>query len=67
MTNIHSDSRNGTTFVDPVLAGVERQIFELRQTIAELAADGHEVQDATKHLNSLIASLRIRKSTPSPW
>jgi len=42
----------------------ECQIGELKETIAKLAAEGHEVKDATKHLNTMIEMFRIMKSRP---
>jgi hypothetical protein len=48
--------------VDPLIGGMEGQIRELKKTIVELAAEGHEVKDATKQLNEMIEKLRVMKS-----
>jgi hypothetical protein len=61
MAQTKQASNDDKPFVDPVTMGLQRQIIELKETIAELAAEGHEVRDATKHLNSMIESLRIKK------
>jgi hypothetical protein len=62
----HSRSNNIQPLVDPAIQAMESQIGQIKKTITELAADGHEVMDATKQLNEMIEKLRIMKSRARP-
>jgi len=57
-----NSSNNIATLIDPAIGAMEHQIGELKKTVASLAAEGHEVTDATKQLNEMIEKLRVMKS-----
>ena len=61
---LHSSSTEITPLVDALIEETKRQIGELKENIAQLVAEGHEVTDATKHLNAMIEKLQTMKSRP---
>ena len=62
MSQLQNDSSNQVASMTHTMTKtVERQIYELKETIAKLAAGGHVVKDATKQLNSMIDDIRILK------
>lgn len=62
MPQFQTDSSNQVaSMTNAATSTLERQINELKHTIAKLAADGHTVKEATKQLHSMTESLRIVK------
>ena len=58
---IHPGYSEITPLVDTLADETERQIGALKETIAQLVAEGHEVTDATKHLDAMIEKLQLLK------
>ena len=50
----HSDSGVRETILEQRIEGTEREIRMQEATIASLSIGGHEVTDATRHLNRLL-------------
>ena len=62
MPQLQTDSSNQVaSMTNATTSTLERQINELKDTIAKLAADGHTVKEATKQLDSMIENVRILK------
>lgn len=50
----HKDFSDSAHPFDPQIEQMQNEIKRQQATIAALAAEGHEVTDATRHLNRLI-------------